>query len=75
MGLMGETMTKKLDFRITDEGPVWMFEPISDTARKFVQQNVPLDKRLWIGSRFAIDHRAAEYLADQLEVEGFSLSA
>ncbi len=68
-------MTQKTDFRITDEGPVWMFEPISDLARKFVDQNLPLDKRLWVGARFAIDHRAAEYLADQLEVEGFSLSA
>ncbi len=68
-------MTQKTDFRITDEGPVWMFEPISDLARNFAEQNVPLDERLWVGARFVIDHRAAEYLADQLEVEGFSLSA
>jgi hypothetical protein len=59
------------DFIVTDQSSVWLFEPLTEAAQRFVRQQVALDEWLWLGQRFAVDYLAAPALAEDLENEGF----
>ncbi len=59
------------DFLITDQAGVWLFEPLTESALKFVRENVNFDEWLWRGRSFVVDDRGAGALAEDLEDEGF----
>ncbi len=63
------------DFVITDQASVWVFEPRSEAARKFVRDNLTVEDEdwLWLGLSFIVDYRMAGAVAEELEDEGFSL--
>ncbi|MGJ0392624.1 MAG: hypothetical protein ACR650_07675 [Methylocystis sp.] len=62
------------DFLITDQAGVWLFEPLSEAAQKFVREKVNLDEWLWRGQSFVVDYRGAGALAEDLEDEGFKVA-
>ena len=61
------------DFIVTDQVSVWLFEPLSEAAFKFVRDNMDLEECPCCGQSFAVDYRNGGLLADDLECEGFSL--
>jgi hypothetical protein len=59
------------DFIVTDQVSVWLFEPLTEAAQRFVREKVSLEEWLWQGQSFAVDYRDAAILADELAEEGF----
>ncbi len=59
------------DFVITDQASVWLFEPRTEAAQRFVREKLNFDEWLWLGRRFAVDYLAAGALAEDLQEEGF----
>lgn len=58
------------DFIVTDQASVWLFEPLSEAAQRFVRENVYFDAWLWEDQRYAVDFRTAGALAEDLLDEG-----
>lgn len=52
---------------------VWQFEPVTEAAKEFVEENLELEDWQKLGGTFACDHRPARQLARQLSDEGFVL--
>jgi len=50
---------------------VWSFEPCTERAKEFVREYLEIDDWQWLGKSFAVDHRPARDLAEQLGAEGF----
>jgi len=62
------------DFDVRQDGSVFMFTVLTDSALAHVQERVPLESWQWLGSHtFAVDHRLAPDLAYQLREDGFSV--
>ncbi len=62
------------DFLITDQAGVWLFEPLSESARKFLHRYMNFEEWPLIGESLAVDYRGAGALAEDLEDEGFTLA-
>ncbi len=62
------------DFIVTDQSSVWLFEPLTEAARRFVRQNVNMDEWLWMDRQFVVDYLAAGALAEELQDEGFTVA-
>lgn len=58
-----------LDWYIIDEGSIVLFEPLTRTAREWLEDNVD-EPWQWLGNALAVDHRAAQDLYDAI-VEDF----
>ncbi|WP_363350927.1 hypothetical protein [Methylocystis echinoides] len=65
-------MTRQ-DFIVTDQSSVWLFEPLTEAAQRFVRESVNVDEWLWQGQRFVVDYLSAGALAEDLQDEGFSV--
>jgi hypothetical protein len=62
----------KPDFSVTDEGTVFAFDFLTDTAREWVEENVSSAPWQWMGpKRLVVDRRFADFLAATLIGEGF----
>jgi hypothetical protein len=61
------------DFIVVDQAIVWMFQPLTDAARRFVQDKVTGEDIFRRDLSFFVDHRMAEAIFEDLEAEGFSL--
>jgi hypothetical protein len=59
------------DFVVTDQACVWLFEPLTEAAQRFVREKLNFDEWLWLDRRFAVDYLAAGALTEDLEDEGF----
>jgi hypothetical protein len=62
--------TIKADFRIEGGGTVYLFRPLTETAREHLETNVQSDAQ-WFGDALAVEHRYARDLAAQLAEEGY----
>ena len=60
-----------LDFIVTDQASVWLFQPLPVEANKFVKENVNFDEWFWQGSSFVVDSREAGALSEDLADVGF----
>lgn len=61
------------DFAIQDYGSVVLIAPISDTAKQKVEE-LDIEPWQWMANGFAVDHRIADVLIEQLHVEGFTFA-
>jgi hypothetical protein len=62
------------DFIVTNEGSLILFHPETDAAVKFLDSiTVWSNSHLRWGDSFAVEHRFAADLAQQLKEEGFKL--
>jgi hypothetical protein len=62
------------DFLIIDQVGVWLFEPLTEAAQKFVHDELNFDEWLWRGRCFAVGYREAGSLAEDLEDQGFTVA-
>jgi hypothetical protein len=67
-----KTTKIKADFRIEGGGTVYLFRPLTETAREHLEANVQEDAQ-WFGDALAVEHRYAGPLAEALTQEGFRL--
>ena len=62
-----------MDFRVTKQGTVWSFEPLTDAAKEFTA-TLGLEGWQWLGNTFNLDARLANNLLFGLvEEEGFEI--
>ena len=64
----------RLDVQVDDEGTVFLFTPISQVAKEWVQQHVVLENWQWLGGSFAVDHRFALPLAEGMAQDGLRVN-
>jgi hypothetical protein len=62
------------DFLIIDQAGIWLFEPISEAAKKFAHDSACFDEVMWRDQSLVVDYRAAGAFAEDLEDEGFKLT-
>jgi hypothetical protein len=63
-----------IDFRISDQGSVVGFTPMTAAAREFFENEVSFESWQVMGLTVWADHRAAFDLMHVLEQEGFALA-
>ena len=63
--------SKVIDFVVQPHGSAWTFEPKTETAKEFTQNDLDVQSWQWLGHVFGVDHRLANDLVTALEVEGF----
>jgi hypothetical protein len=64
-----------VDFRVTDRGTVWEFTAVSEPAKNLTRGDLGLEPWQWIRDGcFAIDHRPAARLVEQLREDGYRLA-
>lgn len=61
------------DFHIEDHGTVWLFQPLSEAAKTFLEEEVESGPWQWLGDFLYVDRRPAIALREVLIDEGFSL--
>lgn len=66
-------MEPPTDFVVTNHGSVFQFNPLSDTAKVFTNEQLGLESWQRLGNTFNVDHRPARQLIDQLRDEGFTV--
>ena len=64
----------KIDVQIENEGSIFMFHVLTDTAREWVDENVGLESWQWLGRAFAVEHRFAEDLAGGMQEAGLEVA-
>ena len=62
-------MSEKINFEVRDEGTVVLIIPMTEFAKKWIDENVQVDSWQWLGQGFAVDHRCAEDLLQGLQAE------
>lgn len=61
------------DFKVRVEGSIWLFEPVTETAKNFTATDLDVQGWQWMGNAFGVDARIANDLVSSLEDEGFVL--
>jgi hypothetical protein len=62
-----------VDFRITDDGSVVGFKPVSEAALDWINENVESEPWQWLGNALWVDHRMAQPLLDGIIEAGFEV--
>lgn len=64
----------EIDFIVNTAGfSVWLFEPVTETAKNFTGTDLNVEGWQWLGNAFGVDARLANDLVSALEDEGFNL--
>lgn len=69
-----ENNTEQPDVKIDNQGTIWMFHPISEDAKAWVDENVQLESYQWMGPRFAVEHRYASQLVQGMMEQGLTVA-
>jgi hypothetical protein len=62
------------DFLIADHGSIILIMPITEAARKWIDENVVSEPWQWLGGALCVDHRCARDLTDEIAAAGFVLA-
>jgi hypothetical protein len=57
-----------IDVQVENHGTVYTFEPLTDTAREWIEANVQAESWAWIGNKLSVDHRYAQGLYDLMQM-------
>ncbi len=68
-------MNRRPDFTVRTSGTVWVFRAVSDRARHLVDEELELETWQLLPGRhhFAVDHRPARQLAEQLMSNDYTI--
>lgn len=64
------TAATGLDIAIRDEGSLFLIEPITDSAKDWLEYAMPSDTMTWSGS-YVVEHRYVLYIIQDLIEQGF----
>lgn len=62
-----------IDVEVVDHGSIIQFQPISDAAKAWFDENVEAESWQWLGYALNVDHRYADNLINGLINEGFKV--
>jgi hypothetical protein len=63
-------MTEITDVTVENHGSVFIFQPHTDAAKKWIEDNVQVEGWQWIGGGLAVEPRCARDLADGMLRDG-----
>jgi hypothetical protein len=58
------------DVSVANHGSIFMIQPITQAAKEWVDENVPLEDYQWLGSSFSCEHRYVEDLVAGMQGDG-----
>lgn len=64
--------TRGLDVQVIGCGTIFLFQPLSDAAREWINEHVQEDAQ-WFGDALAVEHRFACDLARGMAEDGLAL--
>jgi len=66
-------MKHKIDVVVRNEGSIFMFQPLTKTARAWIEENAA-DDGMWFGGQLAVEHRYAADLAQGMLNDGLNVA-
>lgn len=66
-------MAQTPDIKITDEGSIVMFTPMTKAGEDWIQQNVEFESWQMMGPSLCVDHRPAQGLVEGMQEAGLTL--
>lgn len=63
------------DVRIHDQNSIWMFWPISDAAKGWVDKNIQIPSHMIMGPHFAVEHRYVDDLVKGMQEAGLTVES
>ena len=63
-------MKNSPDIKVHNQGTIWLFTPLTQTATDWVEENLDLEPWQNMGNSFAVDHRPAANLAEGMRQAG-----
>lgn len=63
--------SRTLDFRVKDEGTIWLFSALTPVAEEWVEEHVLTAQ--WWGDAFVVEHRYGPPLLEALINEDFEV--
>lgn len=64
-----KTEDTTVDVEITNHGSIFLFQPLTDSAREWIEENVSEDAQ-WFGGALAVEHGYAADLAIGMQGDG-----
>ena len=71
--VMNEATTQPVDVQIENCGSIFTFQPLTDAASDWIEQNVPTEPWQWMGGRMCVEHRFARNLAQGMLDDGLKV--
>jgi hypothetical protein len=65
-------MKAKLDVSVEDHGSLWLFRPITEDAKTWIDDNVE-DAALWFGGALAVEARFVQALIEGMLADGLEV--
>ncbi len=59
-----------VDVLVCDEGTIWLFNPLSERAKAWVAEHVPVESWQWLCDSLAVEHRYAPALVEAMLGDG-----
>jgi hypothetical protein len=63
-----------VDLWVRDEGTVVAFRPVTETGRKWIDENIISEPWQWLGNTLAVDRRYADPIIQSASFEGLKVS-
>jgi hypothetical protein len=67
---MSATKAPQADVHVSGGGTMYLVTPLSDEAKAWVEENVPLEDWQWLGSGFGVEHRYIGNLVEGMREAG-----
>ena len=64
----------QVDVQVVNHGSVVTFQPLTDVARSWMDENVVSEPWQWLGPAFAVDHRLASQLIEGMHEAGLLIA-
>ncbi len=58
------------DVTVANHGSIFMIYPLTQAAKEWVDENVPLEDYQWLGPSFACEHRYVDNLLEGMMNDG-----
>lgn len=56
---------------IVADSRMWLFEPLTESAKNFTGTDLDVQPHQWLGKKFGVEAKLADKLVTALEEEGF----
>ncbi len=64
---------QRLDVLVHTEGTIWVFNPLSERARAWVNEHVAAEPWQWLCDALAVEHRYAPAIVEAMVADGLVL--
>ena len=62
-----------VDIKVENHGSIILFTPLTTKAKRWVNENLPLESWQWLGKSFAVEPRYADDLVSGMQNDGLKV--